>query len=143
MKEIVEEEIVPFDPNEKFHAHYLVEPHRNHVLVDIRSAARELGLDPERVARFVFGGIETHDELPHVLLSLLKEAATHFPPQEALEILEREDTRTLQSRVLVLQLLSSTGIPLYTREELADLLEASMEHLKRDQADLILRGHPR
>ncbi|MGH7484068.1 MAG: hypothetical protein ACREMY_00515, partial [bacterium] len=139
----MEEEAVPFDPNKRFHAHHLVEPHRSHVLMDVRAAAHELGLGAERVAKYVLAGVEAHDEPPGSLLSLLREAATHFPAEDALGMLEHENPRTLRWRIVMMRVLSSRGFPLYSRDELAGLLEAAVVHLNENHDALIAHGHPR
>lgn len=136
-------EIVAFDPHKKFHAHYLIEPGWSVVLADAQSTAWQLGLDPGRVARFVLNGIEKYDEPPGCMLSLLREAGQHFPPGTALELLEAEDPGTLSSRRVMMRVFSSSGFPLYTRDELAGLLEGAIEHLKDNREDLMARGHPR
>ena len=102
-----DEKPVPFDPDKKRNARYLVEPHHSDVLVNIGELAHKLGLDAGRIASLVFGAVELHDESPDVLLSMLKEAATHFPAETAIELLEREDPRRLHSRILVLKLSTS------------------------------------
>ncbi len=138
-----EYEIVKFDPHEKLHAHLLVEPHWRFVLMKVREVAYELGLDADRLARLVRHAIEVEDELPGIVLSTLREVSRHQTPAAALEILERERIGHIHGRAVVLAHLASPRTPLYTRGELAELLKASIEHLKRNQADLILRGHPR
>jgi hypothetical protein len=137
-----EYEIVEFDPNEKFHAHYLVEPHRSRVMSDVRAAAQELGLDSENLARLVFRSIEDEDELPGIVLSTVRNASGQLGSARALDILERERISHVHRHGILSDLLANTGTPLYTLDELSELVAAFAEHLKENRAHLLATGYP-
>ena len=73
----------------------------------------------------------------------LEEALGFLDPASALELFESEDTDQLAQREAAFRYITRDTTPLYTTNELAELLDAFIAHLERNRGPLLRTGHPR
>src|SRR5688572_21457484 len=72
-----------------------------------------------------------------------EEALDVLEPEAALALFESDATDRLAEREAVFRYVTSDTTPLYTTDELADLLDAFLAHLERNRDSLLRTGHPR
>lgn len=104
--------------------------------------AEEFGVDPEQVQAI----LESIAEIQHYFLRRpaveLRLALSSSDPSTVVAELLREDVGIVSVRVAWFHCLANPFSPLYTRDELADLLLRMRKHLKRNQQSLTATGHP-
>ena len=71
-----------------------------------------------------------------------EDALDVLEPEAALALFESEDTGRLAEREAAFWYITSDTTPLYTTDELADLIVAFMAHLERNRDPLLRTGHP-
>lgn len=111
--------------------------------IEADAFARRHGLDARR-ARKAFRRMAESGVLgpKFPFFTDLDIAVRFVEPARALDIYEHEDLRVLSERVDQFMYLADFLTPLYTLAELADLLEAFVEHLRRNVEVLARMGHP-
>jgi hypothetical protein len=117
--------------------------------------AQEHGLEPERVFRVMeklavawHEWLRPSEEDESFLGSRLwcppcfEDALRHLPAKAALELFEVGSPLTLARRALTISHLSDPDAPFHTLDELADLLDAYVQHRQRSRDLLVTTGYP-
>lgn len=104
----------------------------------------------ERTVRWQAGrlspdaAVAADDEGPKLdFVPSFEEALEFLAPASALALFESADMDRLAEREAACLYLTRDAAPLYTTDELADLLAAFLEHLERNRDPLLRTGHPR
>ena len=74
--------------------------------------------------------------------SMLRGALDCMPPEDALRFCEEEDIERLPSRSFMTEVFADLRTPLYTLDELEQLIARFIEHQEANQASLLETGHP-
>jgi hypothetical protein len=113
---------------------------------DARAFAQNTGLDPTRVLNLLERAAALQDQrgrdLHFIVFDLVKAASRELPASKVLHVLEREDLLKLLVRLGLLETLASEQTPLYTLEELANVLKEFRGFLDENKESLLQTGYP-